>query len=259
LTFVDLRRLTSPQAAALDGRTVGVVEVGACEQHGPHLPLATDNLITEALVREAAERVVEPVVVAPLVAVGLSDHHAAFAGTVTLTRETLLSVVDAHVAAFARMGVRRVALLSAHGGNFAALGDAAARASAAEVHAYTDFAGLLATMAKAGRAAGLDAPATDSHAGAYETSMVLAIEGEDAVGAFDAVEGYVAAEEGWLERLAGGVHELSPTGVVGRPAGATAAVGVRILDALAEEIAGWLARTFGLAAREAATARAGAP
>lgn len=256
MTFVDLRRLTSPQAAALDASTVGVVQVGACEQHGPHLPLATDDLITEALVRDAAERVVEPVVVAPLVAVGLSDHHAAFAGTVTLSRATLLSVVDAHVAAFARMGVRRVALLSAHGGNFAALGDAAAGASGAEVRAYADFARFLATMAQAGRAAGLDAPATDSHAGAYETSMVLALEGEGAVGEFAAVEGYVAGEEGWLDRVAGGVQALSPTGVLGRPAGATAGVGVRILDALGEEIAGWLARTFGLAAR--ATAGAGA-
>jgi len=251
VTYVDVRRLTSPQAAALGGDAVGVVQVGACEQHGPHLPLGTDDFITEALVRDAADRVAEPVAVAPLLPVGLSGHHAAFAGTVTLARETLLAVVDAHVEGFARMGVRRVALLSAHGGNFAALRDAAATASAAEVHAYADFARFLALMAQAGRAAGLDAAATDSHAGAYETSMVLALEGDGAVGDFAAVEGYVAAEDGWLDRLAGGVQALSPTGVIGRPAGATAAVGAAVLDALAQEIAVWLARTFALTARDA--------
>jgi creatinine amidohydrolase len=247
VTYVDLRGLTSSQAAALDAGAIGIVPVGACEQHGPHLPLGTDSLITEALVRDVAGRVAAPLVVAPLIAVGLSDHHAAFAGTVTLARETLFALVDAHVAAFARMGVRRVALLSAHGGNFAALAEAAGAAgSGVEVHAYADFARFLAVMADAGRAAGLDAPATDSHAGAYETSMVLALAGADAVGDFADVEGYTAAEDGWLERLSDGVEQLSPTGVIGRPAGATAAVGVRVLDALAGEIADWLGRTFAL-------------
>jgi creatinine amidohydrolase len=248
VTFVDLRRLTSPQAAALDARAIGIVQVGACEQHGPHLPLGTDSLVTEALVRDVAERVAEPAVVAPLIAVGLSDHHAAFAGTVTLARDTLFALVEAHVAAFARMGVRRVALVSAHGGNFAALAEAAGAAAGhgAEVHAYADFERFLAVMAGAGRAAGLSAPETDSHAGAYETSMVLALAGAGAVGDFAEVEGYTAAEDGWLERLSGGVQALSPTGVIGRPAGATAAVGVRVLDALAGEIADWLGRTFGL-------------
>jgi creatinine amidohydrolase len=249
VTFVDLRRLTSPQAAAVDERAIGVVQVGACEQHGPHLPLDTDDLITEALVRDAAGRVAEPVVVAPLIAVGLSDHHAAFAGTVTVGRETLFALVDAHVAAFARMGMGRVALVSAHGGNFAALAEAAQSASGglgAVVHAYADFARFLRLMAEAGRAAGLDAPATDSHAGAYETSMVLAIAGPDAVAEFAEVEGYVANEDGWLERLANGVEHLSPTGVIGRPAGASAAAGERVLDALATDVAGWLVRTFGL-------------
>jgi creatinine amidohydrolase len=248
VTYVDLRGLTSPQAAALDARAIGIVPVGACEQHGPHLPLGTDSLITEALVRDVAGRVAAPLVVAPLIAVGLSDHHAAFAGTVTLARETLFALVEAHVAAFARMGVRRVALLSAHGGNFAALGEAAGAAveSGVEVHAYADFARFLAVMAGAGRAAGLDAPATDSHAGAYETSMVLALAGAEAVGDFADVEGYTAAEDGWLERLSDGVQQLSPTGVIGRPAGATAAVGARVLDAVAGEMADWLGRTFAL-------------
>jgi creatinine amidohydrolase len=249
VTFVDLGALTSPESAALAGDAVGVIQVGAVEQHGPHLPLRTDCLITEAVVRGAAARVAEPVVVAPLIAAGLSDHHVRFAGTVTLAREVLDGVVEAHIAAFARMGVRRVALLSGHGGNFRALADIAQASliSGVEVHAYADFERFLQVMAAAGRDAGLDPPPTDSHAGAFETSMVLTLAGPEAVRDIASVDGYVAAEPGWLQRMTTeGVDALSATGVIGRPAGANATAGEREIDALCEEIAAWLMGTFGL-------------
>jgi creatinine amidohydrolase len=257
VTYVDLRSITSAEASALPAGAIGVVQVGALEQHGPHLPLCTDDLITEALVQGVAERVAVPLVVAPLIAVGLSDHHAAFPGTVTVRRSVFDGLLEAHVAGFERMGVRRVALLSAHGGNFRALGELAERLGGAdlEVRAYADFGRFLEVMATAGREAGLDAPATDSHAGAYETSMVLAIAGAGAVRPYDAVEGYTAGEEGWLERLQrDGVGALSEIGVVGRPAGASADAGRRELDALSDEIARWLVAAF--AVREAEGARA---
>jgi creatinine amidohydrolase len=247
VTYVDLRSITSAEASALPTGAIGVVQVGALEQHGPHLPLCTDDLITEALVRRVAERAAVPLVVAPLIAVGLSDHHAAFPGTVTLERAVFDGLIEAHVAAFGRMGVRRVALVSAHGGNFRALGELAERLGTADlaVAAYAEFGRFLEVMAAAGRDAGLDAPSTDSHAGAYETSMVLEIAGENAVREYEGVEGYTAGEDGWLERLQrDGVGALSPIGVVGRPAGATADAGRRELDALADEIAGWLGATF---------------
>lgn len=260
MTYVELGRLTAPEASALADDAVGVVAVGAVEQHGPHLPLATDGLITEELVRRAARRVSEPVVVAPVVATGLSAHHAAFGGTITLAPDVLAGLIAAHVAGFSRMGVRRVALLSAHGGNFGALLEIARghREDGADVHAYGDFGRFLAVMANAGRAAGLDAPETDSHAGAYETSMVLAIAGPEAVREHDTVEGYVANEPGWLDRMArDGVHALSANGVIGRPAGASAEAGERALDALAGEIGTWLIVTFSLHACGAAGTGAG--
>ncbi|MEA2246724.1 MAG: creatinine amidohydrolase [Solirubrobacteraceae bacterium] len=249
MTYADLGALTSPESAALAGEAVGVVQVGAVEQHGPHLPLRTDCLITEAVVRGVAARVEEPLVVAPLIAAGLSEHHVRFPGTVTLAREVFDGVVEAHIAAFARIGVRRVALLSCHGGNFRALGEIAAASliSGVDVHAYSDFERFLQVMAAAGRQAGLDPPETDSHAGAFETSMVLTLAGADAVRDLDSVDGYTAAEPGWLQRMTSdGVDALSATGVIGRPAGATATAGRREIDALCEEIAGWLTTTFGL-------------
>ena len=72
---------------ALRGRRVlGLIPTGAVEQHGPHLPLATDSLVAAELGRRIAERLIEPVVVAPVIPGG-SAHHVGFPGTVTLTEE----------------------------------------------------------------------------------------------------------------------------------------------------------------------------
>ena len=65
------------------------------------------------------------------------------------------------------------------------------------------------------------------------------------VGDHDGVEGYTAAEPGWTDRIwADGIAALSSTGVLGDPSGATAAAGQAIFDALADELAGWIAREF---------------
>ena len=65
------------------------------------------------------------------------------------------------------------------------------------------------------------------------------------VGDHDDVAGYTAAEPGWMERIfPDGIAALSSTGVLGDPSGATAAAGQAIFDALADELAGWIAREF---------------
>ena len=67
------------------------------------------------------------------------------------------------------------------------------------------------------------------------------------VGDHDGVEGYTAAEPGWTERIwADGIAALSSTGVLGDPAGSTAEAGQAIFDALADELAGWIAREFSI-------------
>jgi creatinine amidohydrolase len=247
VTLVELARLTSPAAGGLGADAVGVVMVGALEQHGPHLPLGTDTTITEAVVRGMAERVREPVVVAPAFALGVSDHHVAFPGTVTVSPDVLGAVVDAHVAGFARMGVRRVALFSAHAGNFPAFAAVDRSVDGVEVHAYDRFDRLLDTMAEAARRAGIAAPDCDSHAGAYETSLILHLLGEDAVGDAGTQTGLRDAPADWLDRLrVHGIRELSRDGVLGDPGLATAAVGRAVLAALVAELTGWLIDAFGL-------------
>ena len=248
MALVQLAELTWPETEELgrDPEVVGLIPTGALEQHGPHLPLGTDFLAADALAREVAERLPVPVVVTPTLTAGLSDHHLAFAGTVSLSRETFGGLIDAHIAAFERIGITRVAIFSGHGGNFAFIGELAASYSgSARVIAYDDLLGFARVMDAAARSCGLEAPQTDVHAGSLETSLVLARCEPGLVRDFEGVEGYTAAEEGWMDRIwSEGLAALTSTGVLGDPVGASAAAGEAIFEALVEELAGWIGGEF---------------
>jgi creatinine amidohydrolase len=254
VTVVDWGELTWPNAGKLSDAAVGLIPTGSIEQHGPHLPVAFDSIAANALALEVAERIVEPVVVPPFMTAGLSDHHLAFPGTVSFSRETFGGILTAYVEGLERMGVRRIAVISAHGGNFGFIGEFARAYSAAhpetKIVGYDQFRPFVDTMIAAGASAGLVSPPADSHAGALETSLALHLIGADRVGEFENVWGYTAAEPGWHERILDeGLHAVTETGVLGLPAGANAEAGRAILDALAGLLAGWMASELGVSLR----------
>jgi creatinine amidohydrolase len=251
MTFIDLRLMTWPEAASLRKETdvVGLIPTGALEQHGPHLPMIMDSVHADALGRAVAERLSIPVVVAPVVTPGLSDHHLAFPGTVTLRPETFGGIVDAYIAAFERLAIHRIAIFSGHGGNFTEIGRIAAEhtqsASPTTVIAYDDLQRFIDVFMEAAKAVGLDPPVTDVHAGLLETSIALALFDADQVKPFAEVHGYTAAEPGWLETLMSrGVRELAETGVLGSPARANAEAGAVMFEALADELVSWICGEF---------------
>src|SRR4051812_40594473 len=218
MTYHALAALTSPEAAELGGRpgSAGLIPLGALEQHGPHLPMLMDSRHADHLARSVAERIAEPVLVTPAPAGGLSSHHLAFPGTVDLPPEVFGGLVEAYVDALARTGVRRIGLFSAHGGNFAFLGELVPRLAAARpelrLAVYADLDRLFGVMFEGGQRAGVEAPATDVHAGALETSVSLHLFPED-VRPHEGLVGYVAGEDGWFDRMwSGGVRAVSETG-----------------------------------------------
>jgi creatinine amidohydrolase len=191
-----------------------------------------------------AERIPADVVMTPTIVAALSSHHLGFPGTVDLGQEGFAAHLTAYLATLRELDIDRVALLSSHGGNFAFLGEFAAhyrrRHPTATVAAYTDFRRYVEVMAAGARKVGLEPPETDIHAGALETSQALYLF-PDLVQEFDGVRGYVASEEGWVERLfTAGVKDLSPTGVLGDPRGATAHAGKAIMQSLADHLAAWI-------------------
>src|SRR5215831_2086694 len=116
LTAADLR------AKAAAGAIV-VLPVASMEQHGPHLPVGVDTILTEAVCQAAAEVVAgdAAVVVAPTLWCGMAEHHMAFGGTFTFDIPTYRSVLHALLASIGRHGFKRVLIVNGHGGNIAAL------------------------------------------------------------------------------------------------------------------------------------------
>jgi len=100
---------------AFDAESLALVPLGSTEQHGPHLPLATDHLIAEGLAREAAER--GGYFCTPTVNVGVSAHHRQFHGTMWVGAPEFRDYVESMTRNLAYHGVDRVVYVNAHGGN----------------------------------------------------------------------------------------------------------------------------------------------
>ena len=209
-----LADLTWPEAAERSGAVL-VVPLGATEQHGPHLPLSTDADVATAVAALVADR--PDVLVAPPLPYGASGEHAGFAGTLSIGQEAL-ELLLVELVRSATLTFSRVLLLSAHGGNAEPLRRAVdrLRAEGRDVRAWSP------------RWRG------DAHAGRTETSVQLALGGRVLADRAEAgASGSLAALLPELRRA--GVRGVSPNGVLGDPAGASADEGERLLaDAVAD-------------------------
>jgi len=95
--------------------SLALVPLGSTEQHGPHLPLATDHLIGEAFAREAADRT--GYLCTPTINVGVSPHHRQFHGTMWVDAPVFRDYVESFTRNLAYHGIDRVVYVNAHGGN----------------------------------------------------------------------------------------------------------------------------------------------
>lgn len=168
--------LTTEEIRARDmGSAVAVLPVAAIEQHGPHLPLATDTIIAEGYLARVAALVPEAldVLILPVQAVGKSDEHDAFPGTLTLSAETALRAWTEIGACVHRAGCARLVIVSSHGGNSALID-----LVAAELRGRLGMVAVTTAWARFGYPAGLfpaDEIADGIHAGGIETALMLAL------------------------------------------------------------------------------------
>jgi creatinine amidohydrolase len=228
MSVVQLERMTWPEvAAALEvGKRTVIVPVGASEQHGPHLPEATDTLLAEALAVRIAERLGDALV-APSVRPGFSEHHMGFPGTITFSEDLLLSVLDAYVASLTRHGFKRIVVFSTHGGNYPALGKW--RPASTGVIVLHDLNGFLEAMLGGIRKFGRT-DTTTPHADVSETSEMLALH-PDLVRTQLIERGFVG-EVSLAELLEKGLRAISPIGVLGDPVGSSPEIGVGVIESL---------------------------
>ena len=96
-----------------------IIPAGSCEQHGPTGMIGTDAICAQTTAVGVGRKM--NAMVGPLINVGMSVHHLAFPGTVTLLPSTLLLVVRDTVLALARHGFERFFFVNGHGGNMPTL------------------------------------------------------------------------------------------------------------------------------------------
>lgn len=175
--------------------------------------------MAEALATRVAERL-DDAVVAPVLAIGASGEHRGFPGTLSIGSEVLARVVVELVRS-ARESFRAVAVVNAHGGNAPGL-EAAAKQARSDGDALSVHH--------------LSVPGGDAHAGRTETSMLLAL-APSLVRKDVAMAGPTQQIAELMDALReGGVKAVSPNGVLGDPAGASAEEGEAILEAAVEQL-----------------------
>jgi mycofactocin precursor peptide peptidase len=215
----DLARLTWPEvsARAAAGDFLAI-PVASTEQHGPHLPLSTDTDLAMALCAQLA--MARPgVLVAPPVAYGSSGEHQGFAGTLSIGQDAL-ELLLVELCRSATETFARVLLVCAHGGNAGPLRRAGRRLRA-------ESRDVLAWMPDWGG---------DAHAGRTETSLQLAL-APGRVRLDRAEPGNTRPIAELMPALrASSVRAVSPNGVLGDPAGASAAEGAALLGRLLADL-----------------------
>ena len=232
--------LASPEFAALDPEaTVAVLPVGAIEQHGPHLPVAVDTCLNEAIVRRALELAPAglPALVLPTTAVGKSNEHVDYPGTLTLSAETLGRVWYEIGASVRRAGLRKLLLFNSHGGQPQVM-----QIVARELRIDHGMLAVAANWFSWGLPDGLfDAVELRHgiHAGAVETAMMLAVRPDlvDMAAAADFVPVTVADDLDYPRLRALGAaglgwqtQDLHGEGACGDATRATAEAGRAVID-----------------------------
>jgi creatinine amidohydrolase len=243
-------------------KTLLVLPTAAIEQHGHHLPLATDTLINNLLLGRALEKLPAdlPVYALPPVHYGKSNEHIGFPGTLSVSATTFLAVMRELGASVAHAGFRKLALYNTHGGNTALI-DVLARDLRAEFGLRTfalhgsggiSFSGLTAQEKAYG-----------FHAGEVETALLLAATPE-LVDTTAYTVNYIAdvakpelllpenaaATFAWLTR------DIAASGVMGDPRPATAENGERWIAEAASRVAEALQAMVNFQAPQEAAPRA---
>jgi len=234
-TAIDWTKVDAGTAA----RWIAVLPLAATEQHGPHLPLETDVMIAEAYLARVREHLPDtvPATFLPIERIGISTEHIDFAGTQTLATEAALARWKSIGESVVRAGVRKIVIVTSHGGNAAAM-----TLVAQDLRAHHRMLAVTTSWSRFGVPDGLFPEAElrhGIHGGAVETSIMLARYGDhvrrEAIANFPSRGIAMEKQHRWLSTqrpapFAWQAQDLHPSGAVGNAMLASREKGEALLD-----------------------------
>jgi len=250
-----LDEMTGPEVeAALKETDVLLLPVGATEAHGPHLPLGTDSFEARENCRRAAIRLEAlgcPVIIGPVIPFGTSSFHLGFAGTISLSSQTMIRLLKEVCLSLYETGFRKFALVHGHDGNLPAMMVAAQELVDSTADAQATVLNWLTPLSKVYHRIQTSSK-QEGHGGEGETARILVTHPE-LVHLERSIKHHVPPED--MRKIQGPEHiktgggifyatrrykDHSPYGHIGDPALATADTGDKGYDVIAE----WLARVI---------------
>ncbi|MGD9346251.1 MAG: creatininase family protein [Candidatus Aminicenantes bacterium] len=217
-----------------NGFTTAVFAIGSTEQHGRHLPTKTDAMIGDALAFRVAQELGNALQ-APTIRPGCSEHHMAFAGTISLRQSTLKSIIDDYVSSLEKGGFQTIILLPSHGGNFTtvekAIDELKPKHPGLQIIGYTDLHGFMTALNTYSKEHDVTPEESGAHAGESETSIILAL-AENLVEKERFAPGYLGplGDKEIKIILEQGMPSLTENGVLGDPTKASAKKGMVYLE-----------------------------
>ena len=227
-------QLTSPEFDALSKHIPVILPMAATEQHGPHLPLATDRMIGWHFLKTLHQELPAKVLILPPVSIGCSTHHMDFAGTLSISHDTFAAQVEDIVESVIAHDFQNIILFNSHGGNKGITQVLLERLGPEVSHLVAVTWWQLATEAL--KDISDTPPGGVGHAGEFETSLMLHI-APDLVRSELIEPGKNQKTFTWAEAdmlrsgsasLYRSMYEMTSNGTFGDPTAASAEKGIKI-------------------------------
>ena len=256
-----LSHLTSPDIAAIAPRAIAVIPLGATEQHGDHLPVCTDTTLVGEIATRVERALPDDVALLPVLWAGCSHHHFGFPGTVSLSSETYIRVLQDLATSLMVSGFKKIVFLNGHGGNIIPYTEAIYRLSQEPHNGEKPWVVATSYWSLPSSTPDFMESPKLTHACEWETSMMLHLRAdwvkqEKAKGyrvernsKFYDPLGYKRTVITTGETFA----EMTPNGAMGNPELATAAKGGALLDVYSNLMIEFLTEFKGWPAKKVAT------
>ncbi len=246
MTWLEIKQ------AVASGKETAILVAASIEQHGPHLPTATDTIIGYALA-EAVAKKLGSALVAPVIRPALSFHHIDFPGTITLRMQTFVKVLEECCVSLKAHGFKNIVLFVSHGGNSDALKaftPSIAQKIGPEIQLLFVYSleKNISAMQEFLAQKGITPAKAGVHSGFSETSLMLMLR-PDLVNMEKAVPGLTDEpfyrpeniNKSKISSFIHGIKSQSANGILGDPTGANAEIGKEIFEAKINDLASEIA------------------